>query len=227
MRDSILRSARSVGVPGEMPDRQRVMFRLFEEASRHYRQETGETVHLWQRRAFFRFTRNYALVSGMLLPDLYQMLAAARGCVDDNFAYAFWRLATHYPWQKETTEIPTLRLRPEDLWSMSRRLRFRLRPKHQEKGLSHLRFLQRKREQHPGEWLAGFDNPAICSYPPEDLMIEDYGRFLKKKGILQLSAEEARVEPFTASMLDGIDMRETLRNLHEGRITRRTSPRMR
>jgi hypothetical protein len=225
MRASILRSVRNVGATGEMPDRQRVMFRLFQEASRHYLQETGEPVHLWQRRAFFRFTRNYALVSGMLLPDLYQMLAAARGCVDDNFAYAFWRLATHYPWQRETAEIPTLRLRPEDLWSMSRRIRFRLRPKHQEKGLSRLRFLQRKREQRPGEWLEGFNDPAICSYPPEDLVIEDYGRFLKKKGMLQLSAEEARVEPFTASMLDGIDMRETLRNLHEGRIYVRESRR--
>ena len=227
MRDSILRSARNVGVPGEMPDRQRVIFRLFQEASRHYRQETGEPVHLWQRRAFFRFTRNYALVSGMLLPDLYQMLTAARACVDDNFAYAFWRLATHYPWQREIAEIPTLRLRPEDLWGMSRRIRFRPRPKHQEKGLSQLRFLGRKREQRPGEWLEGFNNPAICSYPPEDLVIEDYGRFLKKKGARQLSEEEARVEPFSASLLDGIDMRETIRNLHEGRIYVRENQRVR
>jgi hypothetical protein len=109
---------------------------------------------------------------------------------------------------------------------MSRKLRFRLRPKHQEKGLSRLRFLQRKREQCPGEWLEGFDDPAICSYPPEDLVIEDYGRFLKKKGMHQLSAEEARVEPFMASMLDGIDMRETLRNLHEGRIYVRENQRV-
>ena len=49
-------------------------------------------------------------------------------------------------------------------------------------------------------------------------MIENYGRFLKKKGARQLSDEETRVEPFSVSLLDGIDMRETLRNLHEGRI---------
>jgi hypothetical protein len=226
MREAIARSARHVGVAGEMPDRQRVMFRLFQEASRHYRQETGEPVHLWQRRAFFRFSRNCALLAGLLLPDFYQMLTCARACVDDNFAYAFWRLASHYPWQRETADIPTLRLRAEEMWGTSRRIRFRPRPQRQEKGLSHLGFLKRKREKRPGEWLEGFDNPSICSYPPEDLVIENYGSFLKKKGTRRLSEEDARVEPFAASMLDGIDMRETLRNLHEGRIYVRENQRV-
>ena len=226
LRSSLDLSARHVGVAGEMPDRQRVMFRLFQEAARHYRQETGETVHHWQRRAFFRFARNYALLAGQLLPDLYQILTSARACVDDNFAYAVWRLASHYPWQRETADIPTVRLRPEDLWEASRRIRFRPRPRREEKGLSQLRFLQRKRERRPGEWLAGFDTDAICSYPPEDVVIEDYGRFLKKKGARQLSEEGGRVEPFSVSLLDGIDMRETIRNLHEGRIYVRENQRI-
>ena len=62
------------------------------------------------------------------------------------------------------------------------------------------------------------DGNSICSYPPEDLVIEDYGRFLKKKGKSILSEERARTEPFTTSLLDGIDLRETIRNWHEGKI---------
>jgi hypothetical protein len=216
--EALVRSAHHVGRVEEGLDRQRVVFRLFREAARHYRQETGEPVHLWQKRAFFRFSRNYALVKGKLLPDLFQMLAAARGCVDDNFAYAFFRLATFYSWQKLDTDLPTISLRPEDLAGGSRRIRFRPRSKQSGKGLSPLQFLKRKREKRPGEWLEGFDNPSICSYPPEDLIIEDYGRFLKKKGAQQLSEEQSRVQPFSSSLLDGIDMRETLRNLHEGKI---------
>ncbi len=215
---AIVRSAHHCAKGGESPDRQRSIFRLFQEAARHYRQETGEPVHIWQKRSFFRFARNYALTSGYLLPDLFQLLASARGCVDDNFAYAFFRLATFYPWQREETTITTLRLRPEDIAAGSRQIRFRPRVRRREKGLSHLQFLKRKRERKPGEWLEGFDDPSICSYPPEDLLIEDYGRFLKKKGALQLSEEQSRVEPFSASLLDGIDMRETLRNLPEGKI---------
>jgi hypothetical protein len=215
---SISKSIRYVGDKGEMVDRQRVMLRLFLEAARHYRQETGEKIHHWQKRAFFRFARNCALLDNLLLPDLYHMLAAARGCLDDNFAYAFFRLATCYPWQKELSDLPTIRLTHADLWQQSRNIRFRPRARRRGKGLGQLAFLNRKREKRPGEWLEGFDDPAICSYPPEDLVIEDYGQFLKKIGAKQLSEEQSRVEPFTASMLDGIDMRETLRNLHEGRI---------
>lgn len=218
LRQAMERSARHVGGAGEMPDRQRVMLRLFREASRHYKQETGEPVHVWQRRAFFRFVRNCALVDGLLLPDLFHMLAAARGCIDDNFAYAFCRLATCYPWQRETADLPTIRLTLDDLTKRGRRIRFRPREKRRGKGLSELAFLNRKRERRPGEWLEGFRDPAVCSYPPEDVIIEEYGRFLKRKGALQLSEEQSRVEPFAVSLLDGIDMRETLRNLHEGRI---------
>ena len=77
---------------------------------------------------------------------------------------------------------------------------------------------QRKKEKFDGEWARQTDGTAICSYPPEDLMIEDYGRFLKKKAKSVLSSERSRTEPFTTSILDGIDLRETIRNWHENKI---------
>ena len=215
---AIQAGARHVGIEGEMPDRQRIHLRLFEQAARHYNQETGESVHHWQKRTFFRFTRNYAALSGLLLPDLFQLLSAARACVDDNFAYALWRLACSYPWQKEEAEIPVVRLRAEDLYDQTRLIRFRPR-KSGGKGLNELRFLRRKKEKRPGEWLEGFGDGSVCSWPPEDLVIEDYGHFLKKKGLSQLSEEITRIEPFSTSFMDGIDMRETIRNLpHDGRV---------
>ena len=226
LAESIQRSACRIGAEGEMPDRQKIMLRLFLEAARHYRQETGEKVHYWQKRSFFRFARNYALLSRALLPDLYQMLAAARGCLDDNFAYAFFRLAARYPWQREESDLQTLRLSAAELWSGTRKIRFRPKEQQRGKGRSGLKMLHRKKEQSPGAWLAGFDDPSICSYPPEDLIIEEYGRNLKRIGARQLCEEASRSEPFTASLLDGIDMRETIRNLHEGKIYVRENRRL-
>ncbi len=217
MEHAIRRAARHLGQAGVFFDRQRLIYRLFSEAARHYRQETGETLHIWQKRAFFRFARNYALQGGMLLPDLFQLLVTARGCIDDNFAYAFCRLATWYPWQLESSDLATVSISPEEIWGGSRHIRFRPRQK-RSKGLSQLGLLKRKREKRPGEWLEGFDDPSVCSYPPEDIAIEEYGRFLKRKGCLQLSEELTRTERFSASLLDGIDMRETLRNIYEGAI---------
>lgn len=227
LAESVKRSARRLGPEGELPDRQKVMLRLFLEAARHYSQETGDRVERWQMRAFFRFARNYALLTRRLLPDLFQMLAAARGCLDDNFAYAFYRLAAYYPWQREASDLPTIRLSAADLWSATRRIRFRPKEQQRSKGRSLVKMLNRKKERAPGEWLEGFDDPSICSYPPEDLAIEDYGRNLKRLGVLQLSEEQGRSEPFSTSMLDGIDMRETLRNLHEGKIYVRENRRLR
>lgn len=226
LAESVRRSARRIGEEGEMPDRQKVMLLLFLEAARHYGQETGEKVHYWQKRSFFRFARNYALLSHALLPDLYQMLAAARGCLDDNFAYAFFRLASRYPWQREESELPTLRLSASELWSSTRKIRFRPKEQQRGKGRSGIKMMGRKRERTPGAWLEGFDDPSICSYPPEDLSIEEYGRNLKRIGARQLSEQQSRSEPFSASLLDGIDMRETIRNLHQGKIYVRENRRL-
>jgi hypothetical protein len=70
----------------------------------------------------------------------------------------------------------------------------------------------------PAEWLSAFDVSGICSYPPEDVVVEDYGRFLQQKAVSILSAEHTRSEPFSTSMLDGLDLRETLLRWHEGRV---------
>jgi hypothetical protein len=83
--------------------------------------------------------------------------------------------------------------------------------------------LKRKREKRQGEWASQTDGNAICSYPPEDIVIENYGQFLKRYAKTMLSEERSRTEPFLTSMFDGIDLRETIRNWHEKRIYVRQS----
>ena len=85
----------------------------------------------------------------------------------------------------------------------------------------------RKKETTPGEWASQLNGTSICSYPPEDLVIEDYGRFIKRKAKSMLSEERTRTEPFTTSILDGIDLRETIRNWHERKIYVRQLDRIR
>jgi len=203
--------------PGAV-DRQMVSLRLFEQAARHYRQDTGERVYRWQKRAFFRYSRNYALLERGLLPDFYQLLVAARGCVDENFCYAFWRLGSFYPWQQAQASIATIRMRGEMLWLGKRKINIRRRLPRLRRRPMYVPKKRRMKEHRPGEWLEGFDDPYICSYPPEDLVIENYGDFLKNKGVHVLSADDAVSVPFETTILDGIDMRETARHIHEGRI---------
>ena len=76
------------------------------------------------------------------------------------------------------------------------------------------------------EWLSGFDEGAVCSYPPEDVIVEAFGGYLRKKGKAVMAEEAARVVPFTTSVLDGIDVRETIRHWAEKQVYVRESGRV-
>ena len=133
---------------------------------------------------------------------------------DDNLGYELWELGAAFPPQLGPAEIPTARISGESIWEGMRRILLRRRM-HRPKLRTKPRGLRgRKKERRPGEWLEAFDGKGLCSYPPEDILVEGYGGYLKKKGKSILSEERARVEPFTTSLLDGVDMRETIRNWH-------------
>lgn len=199
-------------------DRQTTTFDLYKAAVARYTEDTGDRVGPTELRTLMKFLRNWALVRGRLQPDFYQIVVAARGVVDDNYAYEVWDLATFYPWQDQSGALPSLRVRIEDLYSSSRVIRFNRRMQSRRKRPLLVPIRERKREKRPGEWAEAFDGSAICSYPPEDIVVESFGGHLKKKAKSVLSEENSRVEPFTTSILDGIDVRETIRNFHEGKI---------
>ncbi len=199
-------------------DRRMLGHTIWRVASASYLEQTRSSTHRWQQQMFHEFGRRYARVQGMLIPGLYEWVVAARGVADDNLAWEVFDAARTYPWQEETAELDTARIDGELLDLGTRSVRFRRR---------FLRVKQRpvaipvRRHPEPkdvGEWLHAFDSDSLCSYPPEDLVVEDYGRFLQQKAVSNLAAETRRVEPFTTSLLDGIDLRETLLKWHEGRV---------
>ncbi|MCB1149224.1 MAG: hypothetical protein KDK48_03585 [Chlamydiia bacterium] len=196
------------------PDRQKLILQLFREAGTLYEKNSRGQFPPYALRNLMKFARNYALVKGGLMPDLYQLLSAAKGCVEHNYAYEVWELATAYEPLKNVDGIEAVDLTAEDLWGDSKPIRFHLK----EKGKKDFFQMHRQRKDRKN---FRFEPPGpftICSYPPEDIRIENFGEFLKKKGT-QLTAEEgARVAPFTASLEDGIDMRETIRHFAEGKL---------
>jgi hypothetical protein len=199
-------------------DRRQAQLALFRQAEAAYEANTGEKVVHWQKLLLARFTRNLALTSGQLAAGLFDIAVAARSVVDDNFAWDVWDCASRYSHQKAASDLPTINISGEEVWINTKKIRLRRRLPSSKRRLRPAGLKPRKKEKVPGEWAKELNGNNICSYPPEDLVIEDYGRFLKKKGKSILSEERARVEPFTTSILDGIDLRETIRNWHENRI---------
>ncbi len=199
-------------------DRQRLNFRLFAEAEKLYGKSTGEKLAHWQRSVFSRYCRNLALVEQNLIATLFDQTVAARAIVDDNFAWELWQLASSSPFQRENSDLMTVNVSGEEIWINMKRIRLHRRLPRTKSKPRPMGLRGRKREKVPGEWAQQFEGKGICSYPPEDIVLENYGLFLKKKGKSVLSEERIHSEPFSTSLLDGIDIRETLRNWHEGKL---------
>ncbi len=199
-------------------DRRHVQLAVFRGAEKEYEANTGEHIEHWQRRTLARYSRNLAMANRELSATLFDMTVAARGIAGDNYAWEVWETAGRYPPQTDEVEITTVRISGEEMWRDTRKIRLRRRLPSTKRRMMPVGLKSRKREKIPGEWASELNGTSICSYPPEDLVVEDYGRFLKKKGKSILSEERARVEPFTTSILDGIDLRETIRKWYEHRI---------
>jgi hypothetical protein len=207
-------------------DRPRVQLDLMREAAAKYASSTGEKLAHWQRRMIARYTRNLAHISGDLVAGVYDLAVAARSVVDDNYGWEVWQMANRYLAQQENSDLETVRLSASEIWINTKRLRIRRRLPRPKQRLKPSGLKPRKREKFAGEWAQQTTGEAICSYPPEDLVIEEYGRFVKQKAKAILSEERVRVEPFTTSILDGIDIRETIRNWHRHKIFVRSADRL-
>ena len=209
---------RAAGKDPALIDRIRTQWFVFREAEKLYEKNAGEKVALWQRRALAKYARNLALTAHGLAPPLFDLTVAARSIVDDNYAWEVWETGGAYRHQPETANIPTAHISGEEVWVDTKKIRLRRRLPSEKRRPRPAGLKKREKEKVPGEWASELNGESICSYPPEDLLIEGFGQFLKKKGKSILSEERTRTEPFTTSLLDGVDLRETIRNWHEGQI---------
>ena len=202
----------------EPPDRLKTNSLLIRIARERLWKNDKEKLSRTQIRILNRFARNYSFLSGGLVPNFYQLVVAARGAADDNFAYEVWDKGSEYPWQNDNPGLPVLHLKGEDLFLDQKRIRFHRRIKTFRRRLVPMPVKKKKREKIPGEWKRDFKGLYICSYPPEDIVVEGYGRHVMKRALAIKSEENSRVVPFETSMMDGIDIRQTIREFHSGKI---------
>ncbi|RJR44838.1 MAG: hypothetical protein C4576_12705 [Desulfobacteraceae bacterium] len=199
-------------------DRIRINQELVADARENHLKNSKEELTRSQVRVLHKFARNYALLSGGLVPSFFQLIVAARGAANDNFAYELWERGSEYPWQSDDPGLPIMRLSGEDIYLDEKRIRFHRRIKSFRRRLVPVPVKRKLREKVPGEWKKSFRGDFICSYPPEDVLIEGYGRHLQKRAMEIKMEENARVVPFESSMLDGIDIRQTIREWAKGKI---------
>lgn len=200
-------------------DRQALNAVVWQIATGSYHEQTREMIQPWQRRLYFDYANRLSQTAGQMVADLYHWVVAARGIANDNLAWEIFEVGRTYPWQGKTSDLPTIRIDGDELDLGSRRIRFRRRFfKVKRSAQVRMPIKERPTTDDPEKWLDAFDDNYICSHEPESIVLEDYGKFIKHKGVAKLSEAQSRTEPFVSSFLDGIDIRETLRNIGDHKI---------
>ena len=166
---------------------------------------------------FFRYVRNLSLIERRLTPDLYTLVVAAQGTVGDDLAIAVGEAAREYPHAAAGEFDSALRMgvgRAEvPGWGTAamvsrlpgQAIAWRSRP-----------LRTRPAEKDKTAWKRRWNPHGMCSWPPEDDRIESFQQHVRDQAKAILGADLARSEKFTSSVMDGLDIRETLRNWHTG-----------
>jgi hypothetical protein len=182
---------------------------------------------------YFQYVRNLSLIDRRLTPDLYSLVLAAKQTVGDDFALAIAETARTYAYSQLSGDDSTsdeglleeLRMgvnRAEVPGCGTANMISRLPGQ----AISWRSCALRPRpvERQQKRWRQRWDPLGMCSWPPEDDRIESFHRHVRDQAKAILGSDLARVEKFTTSVRDGIDIRETLRNWHTGDLYVRVLP---
>lgn len=183
-----------------------------QQRSRH----TKITPYLLQQ--YLQYVRNLALLDRRLTPDLYSLVTAAKQLAGDDFAITLLETAKRYRYQPDDDESNDGRLLA---------------------GIGRLEFpdgtVAQAKNRLPGpplawrtltlkpnptprtsrQWGLQWNPYRQCSWPPEDTRIESFTSHVREQATAILGADLARIEKFTTSVKDGIDLRETMRRWPE------------
>jgi hypothetical protein len=173
---------------------------------------------------YLKYVRNLSLIERRMTPDLYTLVTAAQQIAGDQFAIALAETTREYPFTAElpfsdlSAGIGRGRLPDGSVVTMKSRLPG---PALTWRSLS----LRAKPERQTQlEWQMRWNPFTHCSWPPEDVAIEKFRTHVKDKARSIMGLDLARSEKFRTSLMDGLDIRETLRNWHTGDLYVKVTP---
>lgn len=164
------------------------------------------------------YARNLALMDKTILPDLFNLLTASKGVLGDDYSIELLDLALKYPFIEDDPNIPVIDFDPKSGFMMSGRkitLRRRLPVKNvssdPRNNWQEVKLKRRKKEDIPKDEEFNWVYFGFFSHIPEDIILEGFIDRLCDKLANELNEGEPRIFEFQGSMMDGIDIRTTIR----------------
>jgi hypothetical protein len=172
---------------------------------------------------YFRYVRNLSLLGRRLTPDLYTLVVAAQQTAGDDFALDVGETARDYPYLPAAQDLEEdeggmrMGINEADVpgWGVGPMVN-RLPGQSLSWGTCTLR--RRPEPADQTRWQQRWSPHGQCSWPPEDDRIESFTAHVRDQARALIGADLARSEKFTTSVMDGLDIRETLRHWHTGEL---------
>lgn len=219
LADLVRREAGSADV-----DPYELLTEMVQGAVKLYDREWDEQPGPARLQTLLQFARNLALVRRRLTPNRYEVVLAGKNTVNDDFAYQLLRMVDHYPFYDPDSDLPELKVEGDlqEGEADGEQLTLRLRlPRALQEGvdLDDLELSEPAEELEEGSWQERWeDGEHHVSHLPQDTRIENFFTYIRDKAKRILSDQQVRIHEMQASLMDGLDLRETLRNLPQGKV---------
>lgn len=171
-----------------------------------------------------QYAYKLAVSDKRISPDLYNLLLAAKQTLGDDYAIEVMDRALAYPYV-DSDEMPEIEFDPatQGFWMAGRKITLQRRlPLPLDSESRHdwqqLKIVRKKQDPLPEGYSPLWFFFGFFSHIPEDLILEGFIERLEDKLASEPIAQQVRLHEFSGSLMDGIDMRETIRNHHLGKI---------
>jgi len=187
---------------------------IFIRAENKYYDKYREKLSINQLMQLNQYLKNLVFIDNLLTPDIYHIVISSKNIVDDDFAWFTYKVCISYPYALEKdNDIPNLDIIGNKIRFKGKLVKFRR--KFPIKGKIRPFKIKKVPEPKNGEdWKKDWENNQsdLCSYPEEDIILEERYNYIRNFGHRVLTEQLSRTIKFDGSFLDGIDIRETIRN---------------
>ena len=171
-----------------------------------------------------KYIRNQTLLARRFSPNFYTIASASQQVMGDQYTIHLVEAAKNYPYE-EPLPWPILRMGIDKAFlpgfgptAMTSRL-----PGPPLEWQT-LELNRRAKKMDQRKWKTRWNPYGQCSWPEEDTRIESFRNRVIERAQGMIGADLARTEKFTTSMMDGIDLRETLRHWYDGSLYVKVQP---
>lgn len=164
-----------------------------------------------------------------MTPSFYTLAKSAQQMMGDTYTMHLVNAAIEYPLDDPIANGPdgleTMRMGigVGDLpgWGRAKLISRLPGPPIQWHSLELKRRVEKKDQRR---WESRWNPYMQCSWPEEDTQIESFRNRVAERARQILGADLARIEKFTTSIMDGLDLRETLRHWYDGSLYVKVNP---